>query len=83
MADAMSRLCRNTMIDQPREYSEKYILSSIMIEKHGRNLMMSNIEELAKCTTQKLATSDLNVHLNVSRICKILESFSDSTSDIS
>ena len=34
IADAMSRLCRNNMIDQPREYSEKYIVSSITIEKH-------------------------------------------------
>ena len=38
VADAMCCVCRNNMIDQPREYSEKYILSSIMIEKHGRDI---------------------------------------------
>ena len=34
IADAMSRLCRNNMIDHPREYSPEYVLSSIRIEKH-------------------------------------------------
>ena len=29
----MSRLCRNNMIDSPREYSEEYITSASMIEK--------------------------------------------------
>ena len=27
IADSMSRLCRNNMIDNPREYSEEYIIS--------------------------------------------------------
>ena len=29
----MSRLCRNNMIDNPREYSEEYIISASIIEK--------------------------------------------------
>ena len=30
-ADAMSRLCRNNMIDYPKEFSEEYIRSVISI----------------------------------------------------
>ena len=33
IADSMSRLCRNNMIDSPREYSEEHIYSSSIIEK--------------------------------------------------
>ena len=33
IADSMSRLCRNNMVDAPSEYSEEYILSSSIIEK--------------------------------------------------
>ena len=33
IADSMSRLCRNSMIDNPREYSEEYIISASIIEK--------------------------------------------------
>ena len=29
IADAMSRLCRNNMVDSPQEYSEEHILSAI------------------------------------------------------
>ena len=29
----MSRLCRNNMIDNPREYSEKYFISAFITEK--------------------------------------------------
>ena len=29
----MSRLCRNNMIDNPREYSEEYFISASIIEK--------------------------------------------------
>ena len=29
----MSRLCRYNMIDNPREYSEEYIISASIIEK--------------------------------------------------
>ena len=32
-ADSMPRLCRNNMIDNPREYSEEYIISASIIEK--------------------------------------------------
>ena len=30
IADAMSRLCRNNMVDSPQEYSEEHILSAIL-----------------------------------------------------
>ena len=33
IADSMSRLCRNVMIDNPREYSEEYIISASIMEK--------------------------------------------------
>ena len=33
IADSMSRLCRDNMIDNPREYSEEYIISAPIIEK--------------------------------------------------
>ena len=33
IADSMSHLCRNNMIDNPREYSEEYIISASIIEK--------------------------------------------------
>ena len=33
IADSMPRLCRNNMIDNPREYSEEYIISASIIEK--------------------------------------------------
>ena len=33
IADSMSRLCRYNMIDNPREYSEEYIISASIIEK--------------------------------------------------
>ena len=29
IADAMSRLCRNNMVDEPKEYTEEQILSAI------------------------------------------------------
>ena len=37
----------------------------------------------ASCTTLRLATLALNAHLNVSRILKMIGTFSDSTLDIS
>ena len=33
IADSMSRLCRNNMVDLPREYSEDEVISSSIIEK--------------------------------------------------
>ena len=33
IADSMSRLCHNNMIDNPREYSVEYIISASIIEK--------------------------------------------------
>ena len=34
IADSLSRLCRNNMIDSPKEYSPKYILSALHIESY-------------------------------------------------
>ena len=34
IADSLSRLCRNNMIDSPKEYSKEYILSALSIESH-------------------------------------------------
>ena len=33
-ADSLSRLCRNNMIDSPKEYSPEYILSALHIESY-------------------------------------------------
>ena len=32
--DSLSRLCRNNMIDSPKEYSPEYILSALHIESY-------------------------------------------------
>ena len=34
IADSLSRLCRNNMIDLPKEYSPEYILSALHIESY-------------------------------------------------
>ena len=34
IADSLSRLCRNKMIDSPKEYSPEYILSALHIESY-------------------------------------------------
>ena len=34
IADSLSRLCRNNMIDSPNEYSPEYILSALHIESY-------------------------------------------------
>ena len=34
IADSFSRLCRNNMIDSPKEYSPEYILSALHIESY-------------------------------------------------
>ena len=34
IADSLSRLCRNNMIDSPKEYSREYILSALHIESY-------------------------------------------------
>ena len=54
IADAMSRLCRNNMIDQPQEYSEKYILSSITIEKHGRKTNKEQYRRIGEMLNSKI-----------------------------
>ena len=37
IADSLSRLCRNDMIDSPEEYSPEYILSALYIESYKPN----------------------------------------------
>ena len=61
IADSLSRLCRNNMIDSPKEYSPEYILSALHIESHK-----PSPSQYSK--TPLLAILDLNVHFNVSRI---------------
>ena len=68
IADSLSRLCRNDMIDSPREFCPEcnisywhYLLSLVYP-------LQFNIQRLICCTSQLLATVDLNVLLNVSRI---------------
>ena len=34
IADSLSRLCRNNMIDSPKEYSPEYILTALHIESY-------------------------------------------------
>ena len=34
IADSLPRLCRNNMIDSPKEYSPEYILSALHIESY-------------------------------------------------
>ena len=63
-ADSLSRLCRNDMIDSPKEYSPEYILSALHIESYEpSSSQYSKIGIL-----RLLAIMDLNVHLNVSSI---------------
>ena len=67
IADSLSRLCRNNMIDSPKKYSPEYISYQLYILSHINRVPL-NISKLTCCTTQLLAIMDLNVHLNVSRI---------------
>ena len=80
IADAMSRLCRNNMVD-----SHKNILKNTFSQQflHQSNQTKVRSQGLAGCTTQKLATLDLNVYLNVLRIETTLGNFNDSTYDTS
>ena len=71
IADAMSRLCRNNMIDQPREYSEKYILSSIMIEKHGRKPNDEQYRKIGKMHNSKVG------HFGLERTLKRFKDLQD------
>ena len=34
IADSLSRLCRNNMIDSPKEYSPEYIISALHTESY-------------------------------------------------
>ena len=38
IADSLSRLCRNNMIDSPKEFSREYILSALLIESYKPSL---------------------------------------------
>ena len=71
IADSLSRLCRNNMIDSPKEYSPEYILSALHIESYKSSC----------CTTQLLTILDMNVHSNVSRIQKIHGNINDNIFD--
>ena len=43
IADAMSRLCRNNIIDYPEEFSKEHILSAISMSNTRNNLQYSKI----------------------------------------
>ena len=60
IADATSRLCRNNMIDHPKEYSKEHILSVISISNKPNALQYSKIGKMHNSTLA------FNVHLNVS-----------------
>ena len=49
IADSLSRLCCNNMIDSPKEYSPEYILSAPHIESYEPS---SSQYTMACCTTQ-------------------------------
>jgi hypothetical protein len=51
IADSMSRLCRNNMIDYPQEYSPETIMAANIIEKFK---LVSNTKQLVNFTILKL-----------------------------
>ena len=53
IADAMSRLCRDKMVDEATEYTEELILSALSMSNKSNKIQYSKI-------------SKLNVHLDVS-----------------
>ena len=46
IADAMSRLCRNNMVDEPKEYTEEHILSAISASNKPNKIQYSKISKL-------------------------------------
>ena len=46
IADAMSRLCRNNMVDSPQEYSEEHILSAISTSTKPNESQITKIGKL-------------------------------------
>ena len=46
IADAMSRLCRNNMIDYPEEFSKEHILSAISMSNTRNNLQYSKVGKM-------------------------------------
>ena len=68
IADSLSRLCRNDMIDSPREFCPEYNISYRHYLLSHVYPLQFNIQRLIFCTSQLLATVDLNLLLNVSRI---------------
>ena len=46
IADAMSRLCRNNMVDEPKEYTEEHILSAISASTKPNKIQYSKISKL-------------------------------------
>ena len=77
---AMSRLCRKDMIDGPTEHTENIFYQLCLCQI---NQTIFNTQRLASCTTRKLATLDLNAHLDVSRCWEMFSSFNASMSDTS
>ena len=46
IADAMSRLCRNNMVDEPKEYTKEHILSAISASTKPNKIQYSKISKL-------------------------------------
>ena len=80
IAEAMSRLCRNNMVDSPQEYSEEHILSAISASTKPNE---SQIAKIGTMHNSKVGHFGLNVHLNISRIETTFGNFNDSIYDTS
>jgi hypothetical protein len=74
IADSISRLCRNNMIDFPQEYTPETIMSANIIKKF--KLIVSNTIPLVKYTTRKWVI----MVLSVSKTLRKFGSFSVSMS---
>ena len=46
IADAMSRLCENNMVGEPKEYTEEHILSAISASSKPSKIPYSKISKL-------------------------------------
>ena len=68
---AMSRLCRNNMIDQPQVYSKGYILSSIVVEEHGRKPNDQQFRKIGKIHNSKVG------HFGLERTLQRFETLED------
>ena len=57
IADSLSRLCRNNMIDSPKEYSPEYILSTLSIQSN--KLSSIQYSEIDKMHNSKICRFEL------------------------